>query len=192
MGLTGSFGAGKSTVAGLFKKNGAHVISADRLAHEVFHKTNPVSRKIRSLFPEIKGSLTRAKVAQIIFQDPSRRLVLESVIHPYVFQRIEEDLAKKRKGISLMEIPLLFETGFDRRCDKTIVVKAPREKVLKRLRAKGFGKSEIEKRRLAQMSDQEKNRRADYLIDNSNGLEKTKEQVKTIWSELLNIQKGAN
>ncbi len=192
MGLTGSFGAGKSTVAGLFKKKGAHVISADRLAHEVFNNTHPVSRKIRSLFPEIKGSLTRAKVAQVIFQDRARRWVLESVIHPYVFKRIEEELEKKRNGVALIEVPLLFETGFDRRCDKTIVVKAPREKVLKRLRALGFEKSEIKKRWQAQMSMQEKIRRSDYQIDNSKDLEKTKEQVQKIWSELLNIQKGAN
>lgn len=192
VGLTGSFGTGKSTVARLFKEKGAQVISADQMAHEVFETKNPVSRKVRSLFPEIQGRMTRTKVAKIVFENPSRRLALESVVHPYVFRRIQEELEKKKHGITLVEVPLLFESGFDKHCDKTLVVDAPRSQVLKRLQALGFKKKEIEKRWKAQFSMQEKIRRSDYHIDNSNGLGKTKEQVQQAWNELLNSKKGAN
>ena len=185
IGLTGNFGTGKTTVAGIFKKLGARVVSADRLAHEAFKKENRIYRELTSLFPEVEGNLTREKVAQIVFYDPKRRRTLEALIHPYVFRRIKEEIYGMRAGVAAVEIPLLFETGFDKHCDVTVVVEAPEKKVIHRLLARGFGKAEAERRWRAQMSTSEKKRRADYVIDNSESRKQTEHQVKKIWQEII-------
>ena len=184
VGLTGNFGSGKSTVAGLFKKWGARVLDADRLAHEVFRKGNPIHRKIVSLFPGVKESFNRAKVGQIVFRDPARRQALESLVHPYVFERIQKELKQMRGGVTVVEVPLLFETGFDKHCDATVVVRTPREKVIRRLVTRGFRKAEAKRRWRAQMPLREQAKRADYLIDNSGERGKTEGQVRKIWEEI--------
>ena len=165
-------------------------MDSDELAHEVFRKENRIYRKIRPLFPEVLGDPTRAQVAKIVFRDPVRRRALESMIHPYVFKRIREELARMRGEIAVAEVPLLFETGFDKCCDATVVVRAAREKVLARLAAKGFRQPEVESRWRAQWPIREKRKRADYCVDNSDGRKRTEEQVKKIWSE-INRRKGA-
>ena len=185
IGLTGNFGAGKTTAAGIFKKLGARVISADRLAHEAFKKENRVYRKLASLFPEVKGNLTRGRVAQIVFNDPKRRQTLEALIHPYVFRRIKEEISGMRRGAAVVEIPLLFETGFDKHCDATVVVDAPKEKVIRRLVVRGFGKAEALRRWRVQMPAAEKKKRADYVVDNSKNRKQTERQVKKIWQEII-------
>ena len=164
---------------------GARVIRADKLAHEAFKKENRVYRKLASLFPEVKGNLTRRRVAQIIFNDPKRRQTLEALIHPYVFRRIKEEICGMRRSAAVVEIPLLFETGFDKHCDATVVVDAPKEKVIRRLAARGFGKAEVERRWQAQMPTAEKKKRADYVIDNSKNRKQTERQVKKIWQEII-------
>ena len=192
IGLTGNFGTGKSTVAGMFRKWGAQVVDADRLAHEVFKKESPLYSRLNSLFPRLKGKLTRKKVAEIVFGDLEQKKALESLIHPYVFKRIEEKLGQMRKEVAVVEVPLLFETGFDESCDMTVLVQAPRQKIIRRLKARGFEKSEAQRRWQVQMPAEEKSGRADFLIDNSDGRKKTEEQVKKIWEQVRKIQKGAN
>ena len=184
MGLTGNFGTGKSTVARLFRRRGTRVLSADRLAHEVFEKENPLYPQVRSLFPKIKGSLSRAAIAQIIFRDSEKRRALESLIHPYVFRRIREEMGRMRSRVVILEIPLLFESGFDQECDCTIVVRAPLKKVFERLLERGFREAEVEARWRAQMPLRRKIRRADYSIDNSDGREATRRQVVQIWKKI--------
>ena len=188
IGLTGSFGTGKSTVARLFKRKGVKLIDADRLAHEVFWKGGSIYPRVQSLFKEEKGNLSRSRIAKIVFLDTQKRRKLESLIHPYVFSRIQEELKSTRERVAVVEVPLLFESGFDRQCDKTIVVRSPVRKVLRRLSRRGYSKSEVEARWKAQMPLREKVRRADYQIDNSSSLEKTRRQIKRIWKDL---EKGA-
>lgn len=184
VGLTGNFGTGKSTTAQFFRELGAQVIHTDRLAHEVFKKGNPLYPGIRSLFPELKGSLSRTKIARIVFGDSRKRRALESLIHPYVFDRIGEEIGRRRERAVILEIPLLFESGFDQECDRTVVVLAPERRVFERLLRKGFRRAEVEARWRAQMPLREKIRRADYLIDNSNGREVTRRQVVQIWRKI--------
>ena len=184
VGLTGNFGTGKSTVARYFQKMGARVVSADRLAHEVFRKKNPVYPRIRSLFRGIKGDLSRAKVARGVFRDSKKRRSLESLIHPYVFRRIGEEIKRGRARVAVLEVPLLFESGFDRKCDRTVVVEASAKEVLRRLQRKGFRRTEVEARWRAQMPVPEKIRRADYAIDNSGGRDETRRQVVQIWKQI--------
>ena len=171
-------------MARLFKNKGARVINADRLAHEVFQKGNPVSSRIRSLFGGQKKNLTRAKIAEVVFKDAKKRRALEAVIHPYVFLRIREELKRPGKKIVILEVPLLFESGFNGRCDRNIVVRTKTDTALKRLHRIGISRAEAKARWRAQWPIGKKIRRADYLIDNSDGLRTTKLQVEKVWNKL--------
>jgi len=184
VGLTGNFGTGKSTVARLFRRLGAEVVNADRLAHEVFRKENRLYPGIRSLFPELKGRLSREALARIVFQSPVRRRALESLVHPYVFDRIREETRRRRARVVVVEAPLLFESGFDQACDGTILVQASPQETLRRLRGKGFREAEVRARWRAQWPVKKKIRRSDYLIDNSDGRQKTQRQVVQIWKDI--------
>jgi len=179
VGLTGGFGSGKSTAARLFKKLGARVVDADQLAHEVFRKGHPLFPKVRSLFPEAKGSLTRARAARVIFGNPKRRRALEALIHPYVFQRMREEISRTKAPVIVLEVPLLFESGFDRDCDVTVAVVADRKEIFRRLHP--LGRAAILARLGAQMPVREKTRRADYVIENSRGLRELEDRVKKLW-----------
>ena len=184
MGLTGHFGAGKSTVAQFFRQRGGEVLDADQLAHEVYQKKSRLYQKLRALFPELKGRLDRRKIAQIVFRDAKRRRSLERLIHPYVFKRIREEIGKKPKSIFILEVPLLFESGIYRQMDCNVLVKTNSEVVLGRLAGKGFAPSDIKARWRAQMLLSRKILQADYLIDNSNGLKRTQEQVVRVWKQI--------
>ena len=160
------------------------VLDSDRLAHEVLKKGNKIYPQVCSLFPELKGNLSRAKIAQVVFGDPQKRRALESRVHPYVFQRIHEEVARTPKEVVVLEVPLLFETGLDSHCDFTVVVDTPLEKVLRRLGQKGYLPSDIEARWRAQMPVPRKISKADERIDNSRGRAETRRQVNRIWRKL--------
>lgn len=194
IGLTGAFGAGKTTVAHMFEELGAFTIHADEIAHEALSKGSEPYKKVAALFPEAISTenerLDRKKIAAVIFKDSARRKKLEAVIHPYVHQRIWDEITDAEENIVLLDVPLLFESGFDKLCDKTIAVTAEDEEIAKRLREKGFSKEEIGARQNAQLSPAEKNKRANILIHNSESLEKTRLEVKTIWKDLKASLKG--
>lgn len=166
------------------------MIDADRLAHEVFRKGNPVYPKVVALFPEIRGRLSRSKVARVVFRMAGKRRELERLVHPYVFRRISEKLKGMRRGVAVVEVPLLFESGYDRRCTRTIVVKADASQVAARLRRKGFTRGEVEARWYAQMPLARKAAKADEVINNSDGLGRTRAQVGRIWKKLNRIERS--
>ncbi len=110
--LTGGFGSGKSTVAKIFAELGAHVIDADAIAHEALKKTSPVFSRLEKLF---KGkvapsgtSFDRKKIAELVFRDAALRKKLEEIVHPYVFERIAEEVGTTGARVVIVEIPLLF------------------------------------------------------------------------------------
>ena len=184
VGLTGSFGTGKSTVGRVLKRLGARkVIHADLLVHEVFKRRHPIGQRIKSLF-HIHGILNRNKIAGEVFQNPAKRRRLESLIHPYVGKRIREELKPIQNGIVILEVPLLFETGFDRLCDVTISVLASERAMAKRLRARGFGAREVRRRLRAQLSQSEKKKRSDFFILNSGSKKLLVQKTKSVWKKL--------
>lgn len=194
IGLTGTFGSGKSTVAHLFQELGACVLSADAIAHEVLIPGGPHFKEVAALFPEAlaakSGALDRKKIAEIVFREPDRRKTLEAVAHPYVFQRFLDEINEAEEKVILLDVPLLFETGFNRFCDQTIVVKASEAVIQRRLLEKGFTEKEIKQRQNAQMSLEEKLKRANGVIDNSGTLEETKREVDQAWKRLHTLSKG--
>ena len=195
IGLTGGFGTGKSTVAHLFEELGASIVDADRLAHEALMKGSPVYDQIAELFKakDFSNALgfDRKKIARAVFAKPALRKKLEAIIHPYVFNRMVQETAQAESPVVVLEIPLLFETGFDLYCHKTLVVSAPEEKIIKRLAEKDFSASEVRARLKAQMPLTEKIKKADLLVDNSQNIQQTKREVEKIWKKFRPVSKGA-
>lgn len=187
MGLTGGFGTGKSTVADFFREFGAQVIDADRLAHRALRKDSPVFPRLRACFKEAvcpsTGGLRRKVIAAIIFGDPKRRKEAEALIHPYVGRQMREIAAASRKSVVVLEVPLLFEAGMDRLCDRTVVVEATDGERTQRLLRRGFSRQEIKARQAAQMPLREKIRRADAVIHNSGQRNETKRQARLLWEK---------
>ncbi len=196
LGLTGGFGSGKSTVANFFQELGGFVVNADTLAHEALLPESPVLSTVEKIFEKddvtTGDKLDRKKIASIIFQDVKKRRALEAVIHPFVFQRIAEEITAAETPVVVVEVPLLFESGFERFCDHVIFVDAPQELIKQRLAAQSFAPAEIEARQNAQMSMQEKAARSDLIIDNSGDFQKTRRCVEAVWSRFRTASKGAN
>ncbi|MBP9865913.1 MAG: dephospho-CoA kinase [Candidatus Omnitrophica bacterium] len=195
VGLTGCFGSGKSTVARLFREAGAAIVDADRLAHEALEPASPVFEAIKNEFPDVLNpggdSINRAKLGAVVFADPERRRQLEVMIHPYVFSRMTQEILRTQAPLVVLEVPLLFETGYDVQCAKTIFVAAPEPLIEERLRAKGFTALEIEQRNAAQMSAAEKSKKADFIILNHSTIDQTREEVQRVLNALLPERKGA-
>ncbi len=192
VGLTGGFATGKTTVARMFKKLGAHVLDCDRIAHQAFIKGTPTYFEIvRQMSPAVcnrRGAVDRRKLGEVVFRDTRQRRKLERIVHPFVFAEIDKHIQKIKKGIPVLEVPLLFETGFDKKVDQVIVVRASRARQLERIRKKfHLGKQEAEKRIRAQWPLSRKEARADFVIDNTGTQAQTREQVKRLWKRLEEI-----
>jgi dephospho-CoA kinase len=182
LGLTGGFGTGKTTVAGLLRAAGAKVIDADKIARRLLDSCPAVSKKIiREFGSQIvkKGhTIDRAKLAEIVFNDTAARGTLNAIVHPEVVREIKKEITQSPKRCIVVDLPLLFEAKLEYLVDKIIVVKASNAQQLERLLERTtLSKTEIIKRIHAQMPLSYKVRKADFVIDNSGTIEKTKEQV---------------
>lgn len=188
IGLTGSIGMGKSTVAGQFASEGAHVFSADDVVHRILKEDKKIISQIASWVPEcvVNGAIDRTVLGERAFADSAVRKKLESLLHPKTFEAAEQFARKHPDGRHLvMEVPLLFEAGSDTRCDVIVVVTAPpeiqRERVMQR---KHMTEEKFAAILAAQMPDAEKRTRADYVIETGKGREHSLEQVRKILKEL--------
>ncbi len=191
LGLTGSYGSGKSTVAAMFESLGAVVIDADALAREVVLPGRPAYEEIRREFgPAVlqpDGQLDRKALAQRVFSSDTDRRRLEAIIHPRVRER-ELALIQQHKHhpLVVLNVPLLFENRLDSLCDATCVVTVSEPEREKRLRIRDNASPEDIQRRLeSQLPQHEKIRRADYIIDNSGPLPNTRGQVETLLKTIL-------
>jgi dephospho-CoA kinase len=193
VGLTGGIGSGKSTVAMMFKDEGAHVIDFDYLARRVVEPDKPAWRDIVDYFgPEIlssDGTVNRSALAKIVFSDDKRRKVLEGFIHPRIFE--EKDVlikAIKRKdpcSVVIVDIPLLFELDLRDMFDKVMLAYVPRAIQIRRVLKKGaLRREEVEKRLNAQIPIEEKRSLSDYVIHNEGSIKDTRAQVREIIREL--------
>jgi dephospho-CoA kinase len=189
VGLTGGFGTGKSTVAGIFKELGAEIIDADRLARECLEPGREECRRVIEQFGEKiltpDGGIDRKALAAEVFADPELLERLNRIVHPVVIQEMDEKLSRSRKPVSVAVIPLLFEVGLQDQFDYVLVVEADEKTVRERTAAaRGMTEREIASRRSAQLPLAEKIRRADFVIDNNGPLEETRRQVEEIWARL--------
>jgi dephospho-CoA kinase len=198
IGLTGGIGSGKSSVAEMFKDEGAYIIDFDYLARVVVEPDMPAWRDIVDHFgPQILSSdrtLNRSKLAEIVFSDAKSRKILEGFTHPRIFEETEtllKDITKKDPyAMIIMDVPLLFELGLRRRFDKVVLVYVSKDTQIKRAMQRGvFTQQEVEKRIDAQMPIEEKKLLSDYIIDNEGSLRHTRDQVKRLVCELAKLKK---
>ena len=205
--LTGGIACGKSTVLKLFQQQDLDrifTLSADSLVHKLYQTGSPVYKQVVQEFGE--GILTpekkidRGKLANAAFPDPQKRKKLEAIVHPAVIQAEIDWIAQvqrehPRAHIVLVEIPLLFETGSEKRFDKTIAVTCTSGQELERFRqrhrnlSEEEARAEVERRSKAQLPCEEKARRADHVIDNSRGLAELDAAVRRTYKEILESMK---
>jgi dephospho-CoA kinase len=184
LGLTGSVGMGKSATARLFAEQGVSVHDADAAVHRVYE--GEAIAAIESEFPGTTsaGKVDRAKLAAHVLGNPSALARLESIVHPLVRASEEELIAQakaREEKVVVLDIPLLFETGADKRVDAVVVVTAPSEIQRSRVLARpGMTIEKLETILARQMSDAEKRQRADFVVDTSRGFEAAREQVRAI------------
>lgn len=191
LGLTGSVGSGKSTVADMLRVTGqAEIIDADAIVHELQQPGQACLKQIADEFgKEIllpDGSLDRGKLAGIVFENPERLERLNAIIHPLVWQTMQERVAAfSGHPLVVLMVPLLYEIGADKMCGKVIVVtvsEAERERRL--MKRDGLTRQQIDRRLDAQMPQKEKETRADFVIDNSGTPQETLKQVNSLVSAL--------
>lgn len=189
LGLTGSIGTGKSTTAAMFHDLGVPVHDADATVHDLY-RTDAVA-PVAERFPEAlkDGVIDRKVLSAVLAQAPERFRELEAIIHPLVRAREKAFLdAQRRNGsaLVLLDIPLLYETGGDKRVDKVVVVTCDPETQRQRVLARpGMTAEKFELILSRQMPDAEKRRRADFLIDTGRGLEAARKQVEEVIKAIL-------
>ena len=187
--LTGNIGCGKSTVAGIFRELGAYTVDADELIRSFYRKGHPVYEQVLKEFGEgiltREGDIDRKKLADVVFNDREKLRRLEEITHTALYRELEE-LFKRLppKAVVVVEASLLIEKGTYRNYDKTVVVYAPYEVCRERALRKGFSEEDFERRWRNQMDIEEKVKYADYVVDNSDGLEKTRRQVEEIYRDI--------
>ena len=185
IGLTGGIASGKSTISNIFKEVGWPVIDADQTARQVVMPGSLGLAQIVSRFGsqvlQTDGTLDRAALGSMVFDDPQNLSDLDQIEHPLIMAAIDKQLAGfKKQGLPVvvLDVPLLFETGMDQECDLTVLAVVDRKTQLERLMKRDHcSKAAALKRINAQMPLEEKMRRADVTIDNNGSLAQTRLQV---------------
>ena len=193
LGLTGSIGMGKSTTAGFFAEAGAPVHDADAAVHQLY--AGAAAAAIEAAFPGTTagGKVDRAKLGEQVLKDPAALKRLEAIVHPLV-RRDEERFLQAAEGagaaVAVLNIPLLFETGGDKRCDAVVVVSAPPEMQRARVMERpGMTEEKFASLLGKQVPDAEKRRRADFVVDTSKDLDSTRAQVRAILQAAARLPK---
>lgn len=192
LGLTGSIGMGKSTVAEMLRQNGIPVFDSDKAAHAALAPKGKAFERVALTFPECWNAkahiIDRQELGRIVFSDPRKRQQLEDIIHPLVWEAQNHFVASAQRSghkIVALDIPLLYETGAEARCDKVLCVDAPynvqRARVLKR---PGMTEEKLLNILSRQIPSQRKKRMADYVLETGLGLAYTRRCLHRILSDL--------
>ncbi|MFZ0300533.1 MAG: dephospho-CoA kinase [Candidatus Sulfotelmatobacter sp.] len=206
VGLTGGIASGKSAVGEMFVALGAHLVQADRIAHQLMLPGQPVYNEVVRHFggailnPDL--SVNRAKLAEAAFGSTakaaspatsSRIQELNRIVHPAVLRSqeewMEETGRQDPRAVAIVEAALIIEAGAARRFDRLIVVTCSDEQRIARFAARhkldlDAARKEVERRMAAQLPEAEKVKAADYVVDNSGSLDHTREQVRELWEKL--------
>lgn len=196
LGLTGSLGMGKSTTAKMFAEAGVPVHDADAAVHRLYEgEAVPL---IEAAFPgsTAGGKVDRDKLGQRVIGDAAAMRKLEAIVHPLVRKAEERFLAEAERAgatVAVLDIPLLFETGGDKRCDAVVVVSAPsgaqRARVLER---PGMTEAKFQALAGKQMPDADKRARADFIVDSGQGYEAARQQVREILAQVAKMPPKRN
>ena len=188
IGLTGGIGTGKSTVSAYLAQKGCKIIDADLISHQMTEAGSPCLAEIRDAFGEDvflrDGNLDRKKVGRLVFADATKQKTLEQIITRRVIEktlRILQDCRARQEDLVVLDAPLLFECGMQRYTDETWLVVCRTETRLRRIAARdGLAEEDIQKRIANQMSTEQKEKLADYIIDNSRDLAWLYAQIDTL------------
>jgi len=195
VGLTGSLGMGKTTAAAHLRARGLPVFDADAEVHRLY--ATSAARLIEAAFPGTTrdGRVDRGKLADALIAEPTRFAELEAIVHPLVRaseRAFVNDEAARGTAIAVLEIPLLFETGADKKVDATIVVSAPAEIQRRRLLLReGLDEEKIKSLLARQMPDAEKRERADFVVDTGRSVEASNAELDAIIAELRGRRRRA-
>ncbi len=174
LGLTGSIGMGKSTTAKLFAEAGVPVYDADATVHKIYEG-------------EATGKVDRARLSARVLHDPAAIRQLEQIVHPMVrayHQQFLDEAERSGAPVAVVDVPLLFETGGEKRVDAVVVVTTSPENQRERILARGTMTNEALDAILArQLPDAEKRRRADFVVDTSHGLDPVRARIRDILAQ---------
>ncbi len=191
VGLTGGIASGKSTVSNYFRELGAYIVDADAIAKRVVEKGEPAWEAIlrefgNDILLEDK-SINRDTLGEVIFNDSSKKAVLNSIVHPHVFKAMEQEknTAGRTHKVVILDVPLLFETKMDKDLDAVIVVYTPKEIQLERLiKRDNLAPDQARARIASQLSIEDKKQMASIVVDNSGGVDDTRQQVQAFYKTL--------
>ena len=189
LGVTGCIGCGKSTVAGMFKSKDSLLIDADCLGHDLMSIGTGVYRKIIKSFGrgilKPDNSIDRAKLSKIVFTNRETLAKLNGIVHPELIRQVKRRIRNSNNRIIVLDAALIIEAGLTRMVDKLVVVTAKRQQqILRSQKSLGLTKKQVISRMKSQISQKAKSRFADFIIDNSSSLSKTRKQVYEIRRKL--------
>ena len=191
LGLTGSIGMGKSTTAKLFAEAGVPVYDADAAVHQLYQ--GEAAPAIEAAFPgtTANGKVDRPKLSARVVHDTAAIKQLEQIVHPMLGasrQKFFADAEAAKAPVVVLDIPLLFETGGEKRVDAVVVVSTSPELQRERVLARGtMDEAKLEAIIAKQMPDAEKRKRADFVVDTSHGLEPVRAQITHILAEVVKM-----
>jgi len=182
IGITGSFGSGKTTVAKILERLGASVIDADSVGHKVIEESDIKLALTKEFGEEIVegGRINRKTLASIVFSDKAKVARLNQITHPKILAQIEAEIKGLQKELIVVVAPFLIETGI--KVDKTILVSAEREKIIERLKMAGWDEKDVQQRMGFHPEDKERAGRVQFIIDNNGRLTETEAQVTRIYA----------
>ena len=191
LGLTGSIGMGKSTTAKLFAEAGVPVYDADAMVHKLYQ--GEAAPEIEAAFPgtTVDGKVDRQKLSARVVHDPAAIKQLEQIVHPMLGasrQKFFADAEQSGAPVAVVDVPLLFETGGEKRVDAVVVVTTSAEIQRERILARGTMTNEALDAILArQLPDAQKRQRADFVVDTSHGLDPVRAQIRDILRQVVKM-----
>ncbi|MDH4960804.1 dephospho-CoA kinase [Ligilactobacillus salivarius] len=194
LGLTGGIASGKTTVSTYLKEMGYPIIDADKVSRKVVEPHTEGLKEISHFFGndilQSNGSLNRKKLGEIVFENKDKRELLNKILSKKIRTEIINQIEYYKKqgaDVLILDIPLLFEGGYDKMCDFTMVIYIPKELQIERLiQRDGLTRDKALKRISAQLDSAERNSKADIVIDNSRSIKDTHNQV-IEWLERNNL-----
>jgi len=196
IGITGTIASGKTSLCILLKRHGFAVFNSDRYAGMCLHAGNPVFEKIVENFSEDildeTGDVDRKKMASIVFQDEEKRLLLNSLVHPYVREGMEKFFENQKGKFAFAEVPLLFEAGMEDAFDEICVVTCSYETAVKRMMEdRDYTREEADRRYNSQYDPEYQKSHADTVIENDGTLTELNEKVNEWLKKLRREKRGA-